>query len=126
MTSMYNVHYKISIPRTSALLNIPYETHLEDGCTRPDCFKGMFADVWHLLQDIMNFTYKMYMPEDGQWGALREDGTWTGIVGKCITSQFKTTLHKRDFVDYCYCTYICRKSLSLTISSKKLLVKEIS
>ncbi len=81
--------FKSLSPRASALHNIPYETHLEDGCTGPDCFKGMFADVWHSLQDIMNFTYKMYMPEDGQWGALREDGTWTGIVGKFTTLKFK-------------------------------------
>ncbi len=52
-----------------------------DGCEGPECFQGMFADVFHELQNIMNFTYKMYMPPDGQWGAKREDGTWTGIIG---------------------------------------------
>ena len=29
----------------------------------------------------MNFTYTVTEPPDGQWGAIRPDGTWTGMVG---------------------------------------------
>ena len=29
----------------------------------------------------MNFTYAVTEPPDGQWGAIRPDGTWTGMVG---------------------------------------------
>ncbi len=68
--------------RASTLPNKPYLTMVEDGCQGPECLKGIFADVFHKLQSTMNFTYTISMPEDGEWGALREDGTWTGIVGK--------------------------------------------
>ena len=30
---------------------------------------------------MMNFTYTVTEPPDGQWGAIRPDGTWTGMVG---------------------------------------------
>ena len=51
-----------------------------DGCQSSDCFKGMFPDVFHELQAILNFTYTIHMPLDGEWGALK-NGSWTGIIG---------------------------------------------
>ena len=32
------------------------------------------------LQEIMNFTYTVIEPPDGQYGALQPDGTWSGMV----------------------------------------------
>ena len=64
---------------------------------------GWYSDVWselpvcrlyatenhkeaflsHLfLQDIMNFTYTLRKPPDGQWGSLMKNGTWTGMVNE--------------------------------------------
>ncbi len=71
----------INFIRVSALLNKPYETMVVDGCQSPECFQGMFADVFHELMDMMNFTYTMMMPKDGQWGAQRDNGSWTGVIG---------------------------------------------
>ena len=31
-------------------------------------------------QDVLNFTFILTKPEDGQWGALQPDGSWTGMV----------------------------------------------
>ena len=42
--------------------------------------KGMFAEVVFALQDILNFTYVLKKPPDGQWGSLQSDGTWNGMV----------------------------------------------
>ena len=56
----------------------PSVTYIEDGCTSKDCFKGIFANVWHSLADEMNITYtirRAYM-----WGS-EENGTWNGMVG---------------------------------------------
>ena len=41
----------------------------------------MFAEVWDNLQEIMNFTYNLRQPPDGQWGAPKPSGTWSGMVG---------------------------------------------
>ena len=54
--------------RASALPNKPYVTVVEEGCTSQDCFQGMYPDVWHNLQKLMNFTYKIYLPFDNSWG----------------------------------------------------------
>ena len=32
------------------------------------------------FQGIMNFTYTLIKPPDGQWGAIQADGTWSGMV----------------------------------------------
>ena len=42
--------------------------------------EGMFADVLFALQDILNFTYVLKRPPDGQWGSLQSDGTWSGMI----------------------------------------------
>ena len=38
------------------------------------------------LQELMNFTYTVIEPPDGQYGALEPDGTWNGIV-KLLANQ---------------------------------------
>ena len=40
-----------------------------------------------LYQDMMNFTYTVTEPPDGQWGAIRPDGTWSGMVGMLQEKQ---------------------------------------
>ena len=42
--------------------------------------EGMYADVFFALQYILNFTFVLTKPPDGQWGALQSDGTWTGMI----------------------------------------------
>ena len=34
-----------------------------------------------LFQKILNFTYALTKPPDGQWGSLQSDMSWTGMVG---------------------------------------------
>ncbi len=33
----------------------------------------------------MNFTYSVQRGPDGAWGALMEDGTWSGMIGELMT-----------------------------------------
>ena len=42
--------------------------------------EGMYAEVFFALQYILNFTFVLTKPPDGQWGALQSDGTWTGMI----------------------------------------------
>ena len=31
----------------------------------------------------MNFTYRLDVPEDNEWGVLKDDGlSWTGMIGR--------------------------------------------
>ena len=56
------------------------------------------------LQEIMNFTYTVIKPPDGQYGGIQPDGTWSGMVGLLVnhdidiaTTRFSVT-HQRSTV----------------------------
>ena len=42
---------------------------------------GLFFDIFSLLQEELGFEIVSFVPSDGQWGAKKPDGTWTGLVG---------------------------------------------
>ena len=41
----------------------------------------------HLLQSIMNFTFKVEKPPDGEWGVKLSNNSWTGMVGMLIRKE---------------------------------------
>ena len=54
-------------------------------CQYVDCMASHKEFVTHFfLQDIMNFTYTLRKPPDGQWGSLTKNGTWTGMVNELL------------------------------------------
>ena len=62
-------------------LSPPYVTEMiPTGSPGEFEMKGMYAEVFFALQYILNFTFVLSKPPDGQWGALQSDGTWTGMI----------------------------------------------
>ena len=55
------------------------QTVVEDGCTSVDCFKGWYADLFNLMQPILNFTF--VVTKNGVAGIELENGSWTGQIG---------------------------------------------
>ena len=49
--------------------------------------RGIFVDVFKELSRMLNFSYTTSVPPDGEWGALRDDGTWSGMVGQLLTKS---------------------------------------
>ena len=47
------------------------------------------TDSLHFLnsQQVLNFTYDLTQPPDGQWGAIQPDGTWSGLVGMLMREE---------------------------------------
>ena len=43
---------------------------------------GMFVDIFKELSKLLNFSYHAIEPPDGQWGAMKSDGKWSGMVGQ--------------------------------------------
>ena len=43
---------------------------------------GIFGDVFIELSKLLNFSYHVIKPPDGQWGAMKNDGKWSGMVGQ--------------------------------------------
>ena len=66
------------------------QTVVEDGCTSSECFKGYYADVFNVLQSVLNFTYVISVEDIA--GAKREDGTWIGQIGSSYV-DFKNIIY---------------------------------
>ena len=49
--------------------------------------RGIFAEVFNELTKLLNFSYTTIVPPDGEWGALKDDGTWSGMVGQLHTKR---------------------------------------
>ncbi|PNF35911.1 hypothetical protein B7P43_G06973 [Cryptotermes secundus] len=50
-------------------------------------FCGEIGEIWHILQEILNFTSAYYVAEDGVFGAKRADGTWNGVMNLTISKK---------------------------------------
>ena len=62
---------------------------------------GIFADVFNELSRILNFSYTVINPPDGEWGSMKIDGTWSGMVGQLETRNVDFGMH------ICYYIYLC-------------------
>ena len=49
--------------------------------------RGIFVDVFKELSKMLNFSYSSVLPPDSEWGALKDDGTWSGMVGQLNTKS---------------------------------------
>ena len=67
--------------KVTALYNKPYTTDMIATAVPGEFeMKGMFPEVFFTLQYLLNFTFVVTKPPDGQWGAIQSDGTWSGMV----------------------------------------------
>ena len=55
--------------------------------------RGIFVEVLEELSRLLNFSYTVSLPPDGEWGALRDDGTWSGMVGQLKREVLDLGLH---------------------------------
>ena len=49
--------------------------------------RGIFVDIFKELSNLLNFSYITTVPPDGKYGALKDDGTWSGMVGQLDTKM---------------------------------------
>ena len=54
-------------------------TVAKDGCTSPFCFQGTEPEMLYLLQEKLNFTFKVI--RERATGAELENGSWYGKIG---------------------------------------------
>ena len=59
---------------------LSYISYIEDGCNSSKCFEGTQADVLHLLQQELNFTYQV-VARDDPVGRRQVNGSWNGVIG---------------------------------------------
>ena len=75
--------------------NMPYVSLMKNGDGELQLHNGKFVEVFKELSDRLNFSYTVINPPDGEWGVLKEDGTWSGMVGQLETK--KVDLAVTDF-----------------------------
>ena len=46
---------------------------------------GSFGEIFLELSHQLNFSFTVTNPPDGEWGRLKDDGTWSGMVGQLET-----------------------------------------
>jgi len=49
-----------------------------------DQYKGFCVDMLRELADILKFSFKIKLVDDGLYGAPEPNGSWTGMVGELI------------------------------------------
>ena len=49
--------------------------------------RGIFVDIFKELSNLLNFSYITTAPPDGKYGALKDDGTWSGMVGELYNQR---------------------------------------
>lgn len=55
-------------------------TVVENGCFSPSCFQGREPEMLFLLQEKLNFTFKVI--HERTPGFEQENGSWTGKIGE--------------------------------------------
>ena len=67
-----------------------YYPHYMGGEWRPDgtfdC-RGFLCDLWHMIADHLNITYRIVPLESGDYGTLDANNTWSGMVGQLAYGQ---------------------------------------
>ena len=61
---------------------LPTQPYLEMDKDKDLVMSGMYPDVFHVLQGLLNFTYIFSQPQDGSWGIRHENGSWSGMIGQ--------------------------------------------
>ena len=65
--------------RTAATVSHPNIDYLENNCTNRNCFQGIYSQIWHTLQEKMNFTYSI---EKTTVFGVYKNSSWNGIIGR--------------------------------------------
>ncbi|XP_078656020.1 glutamate receptor-like [Branchiostoma floridae x Branchiostoma belcheri] len=55
-------------------------------------FEGFHVDLMTELSDLIGFDFIIKKPADMKYGSLREDGTWTGMVGELVRREIDMAL----------------------------------
>ncbi|XP_042889540.1 glutamate receptor-like [Penaeus japonicus] len=69
----------------------PYVSLVKDG-RRVAAATGILIEVLDSMAEYFNFTYTLKLPDDDQWGSLKKDGTWTGMVGEVYRGEQEMAL----------------------------------
>ena len=62
---------------------------IEDG---KDDYQGLCIDLMDKLSEMLGFSYRLKLVEDGNYGGQDEDGNWLGLVGDLVNQVSTRTV----------------------------------
>ncbi|MBN3305235.1 GRIK5 protein, partial [Amia calva] len=72
-----------------------------------DQYEGFCVDMLHELANILKFSYRIKLVDDGLYGAPEPNGSWTGMVGELINRKadlavagFTITAEREKVIDF--------------------------
>ena len=66
---------------------MPYVGLEQNEHGKPILDKGIFVDIFKELARLLNCSYIAIGPPDDEFGALKGDGTWSGMIGQLDTKR---------------------------------------
>ena len=66
---------------------MPYVGLQQSDNGKPILDRGIFFETFKELTRLLNFSYETSVPSDGEFGVLKDDGTWSGMVGELHTKR---------------------------------------
>ena len=67
--------------------SMTYVSLIKNGDGALQLRNGIFVEVFKELSHRLNFSFTVVNPPDGEWGVLKGDGTWSGMVGQLETKK---------------------------------------
>ncbi|XP_078656000.1 glutamate receptor-like isoform X1 [Branchiostoma floridae x Branchiostoma belcheri] len=98
--SVLGVTWSVSAQGTNATGDIGPRTVIVGAIEHPGflhkredgTFEGFHVDLMTELSDLIRFDFVIKEPTDMKYGYLREDGTWTGMVGELVRGELDMAL----------------------------------
>ena len=78
---------------------MPYVSYHQNEDGKVILDKGIFVDVFKELISLLNCSYSVILSPDGQFGALKDDGTWSGMVGQLVDKRVDFGMFLVDNID---------------------------
>ncbi|XP_035206048.1 probable glutamate receptor [Stegodyphus dumicola] len=70
----------------ATIIHLPH-FYLDGNVSNYTSYSGFEAKFLKTLSEVLGFGYEVILPPDGEWGRLKEDGNWTGLVGLVQRSE---------------------------------------
>lgn len=91
------VHDNVPTNNNRCAIGIPCKNPLKnttDNNTRWEwrCCYGLMLQIFDMIAKELDFTYDLYIVEDGQFGRF-ENGTWNGLIGELVRNKADVAVH---------------------------------
>ncbi|XP_069704868.1 glutamate receptor ionotropic, kainate 3-like [Periplaneta americana] len=62
-------------------------------------FCGEIQEIWHILEEVMNFTTNYTVPDDQSYGSRNKEGKWNGIMNLTADNKVEVGVGRFIFTD---------------------------